>query len=89
MYNYRYLPHARQIHLDDATCNSFETSIKGSLNWFDEIISSCGDDIMSKFNAASRGKKGKDNVDSSFKEFDYCESLTLHLIETKEEDYMP
>lgn len=44
---------------------------------------------MSKFNAASRGKEGKDNVDSSSKEFDYFESMTLNLIETKEEDYMP
>lgn len=80
---------ASQIRLDDATCNSSEASIKDPLNWFVEIISACGDDIMRKFDAALRGKDGEDNGDSSSEELDYFEYMTLKLTETKEEDYMP
>ncbi|CAL1395046.1 unnamed protein product [Linum trigynum] len=57
-----------------------------TLHWFAEIISSCGDDLESKFKALSR----VDNNDlSSFEEFDYFELMTLKLTETKEKDYMP
>lgn len=80
---------APENHLDDATCNSSEASIKDPLNWFVEIISSCGDDIESKFDAVLRCKDDGDNDGSSLEGFDYFESMTLQLTETKEEEYMP
>ncbi|KAJ0095587.1 hypothetical protein Patl1_16743 [Pistacia atlantica] len=79
-------------HLDDATCNSSEASVKDPLNWFVEIVeivSSCVDDLESKLDAVWRGRDGENNEESSSEEIDYFESMTLKLTETKEEDYMP
>ncbi|KAJ6891617.1 hypothetical protein NC651_024961 [Populus alba x Populus x berolinensis] len=78
-----------QNHLDDATCNPPEVSVTDPLHWFVEIVSSCGEDLESKFDAVLRAKDGEDNMETSWEFIDYFESMTLRLIETKEEDYMP
>ncbi|KAF5449558.1 hypothetical protein F2P56_029990 [Juglans regia] len=71
---------------DDTTCKPSEASETDCLNWFVEIVSSCGDEIESKFDAILRVKDGEDNEEEGS---DYFESMTLKLMETKEEDYMP
>ncbi|KAK8508084.1 hypothetical protein V6N13_055538 [Hibiscus sabdariffa] len=76
------------IHLDDANCNSSETSATDPLNWFIETISSFGEDLECKLEALSRDKDGG-REESSLEEIDYFESMILELAETKEEDYMP
>ncbi|KAB5538478.1 hypothetical protein DKX38_016011 [Salix brachista] len=78
-----------QNHLDDSTCNLPEASMTDPLHWFVEIVSSCGEDLESKFDAVLRAKDGEDNMERSWEFIDYFESMTLRLIETKEEDYMP
>ncbi|CAK7326159.1 unnamed protein product [Dovyalis caffra] len=78
-----------QNHLDDATCNPPDASMTDPLHWFVEIVSSCGEDLESKFDAVLRAPDGEDNMDTSWEIVDYFESMTLGLIETKEEDYMP
>lgn len=75
--------------IDNATCNQSESSMMDRLNWFVEIVSSCGDDIESKFDTLLRVKDGEDNEESSSEGSDYFESMTLKLMDTKEEDYMP
>jgi hypothetical protein len=73
---------------DDTTnCNPLEASVD-RLNWFVEIVSSCGDDIESKFDVVLRVKDSEDNEEEE-EGSDYFEFMTLKLIETKEEDYMP
>ncbi|CAL1360313.1 unnamed protein product [Linum trigynum] len=57
-----------------------------TLHWFADIVSSCGDDLESKFKAIARVD---DKDSSSIEEFDYFELMTLKLTETKIEDYMP
>lgn len=77
-------------HLDDATCNSSDASVKDPLNWFVEIASSCGNDLESKIDAISRGKNVEgSNEECLSEDFDYFESMTLNLTETTEEEYMP
>jgi len=56
------------------------------LNWFVEIVSSCGDDIENNSDVVLRVKNSEDNEEEGS---DYFELMTLKLIETKEEDYMP
>ena len=74
---------------DDTTnCNPSEASVD-RLNWFVEIVSSCGDDIESKFDLVLRVRDGEDNEEEEEEGSDYFELMTLKLIETKEEDYMP
>jgi hypothetical protein len=74
---------------ENATCNPAEASMMDCLNWFVEIVASCGDDIENKFDTILRVKDGEDNEESSSEGSDYFESMTLKLMETKEEDYMP
>ncbi|KAF9677115.1 hypothetical protein SADUNF_Sadunf08G0074200 [Salix dunnii] len=78
-----------QNHLDDATCNPCEASMTDPLHWFVEIVSSCGEDLESKFDAVLRTKDCEDNLETSWEVIDHFESMTLRLTETKEEDYMP
>uniref|UniRef100_A0A2P2MGS2 Uncharacterized protein LOC105121218 n=1 Tax=Rhizophora mucronata TaxID=61149 RepID=A0A2P2MGS2_RHIMU len=77
------------ILLNDATCNASESSMTDPLHWFVDIASSCGEDLESRFDKASRGKDGEEKERSSPEAIDYFESMTLNLTETKEEDYMP
>uniref|UniRef100_A0A2P2MGR5 Uncharacterized protein LOC105121218 n=1 Tax=Rhizophora mucronata TaxID=61149 RepID=A0A2P2MGR5_RHIMU len=77
------------IHLNDATCSAVESSMTDPLHWFVDIASSCGEDLESRFDKASRGKDGEEKERSSPEAIDYFESMTLNLTETKEEDYMP
>ncbi|KAH7516039.1 hypothetical protein FEM48_Zijuj10G0092200 [Ziziphus jujuba var. spinosa] len=81
-------------HMDDSSTNSSEVPLKESsltdpLAWFVEIVSSYRDDFEGKFDAALRGKDGEDSDQYSSETSDYFESMTLKLMETKEEDYMP
>ncbi|XP_059648801.1 uncharacterized protein LOC132294818 [Cornus florida] len=77
-------------HMEDATCHPSEAAcLTDSLLWFVEVISTCGDDLESKLGTESRGKDGGDNEESSPREIDYFEAMTLNLIEIKEEEYMP
>lgn len=80
-------------HMGDS-CNMSETPSKESnltdpLTWFVEIVSSCGDDLDSKFDSALKVRDGEDNEDDSSEGIDDFESMILSLTETKEEDYMP
>ncbi|CAN0923566.1 hypothetical protein LINGRAHAP2_LOCUS33640 [Linum grandiflorum] len=58
---------------------SLEVSVPDPLQWFADVVSSCGDYLESKFKALSRARDG----------VDYFESMTLELTETTLEDYMP
>ncbi|PQQ00264.1 uncharacterized protein Pyn_27910 [Prunus yedoensis var. nudiflora] len=76
-------------HTNESSCDPPEASSADPLLWFVEIASICGNDLESKFDTVLRGKDGEDNEESLSEEFDYFESMTLKLTETKEEDYMP
>ncbi|KAH0991369.1 hypothetical protein GBA52_002852 [Prunus armeniaca] len=76
-------------HMNESSCDPPEASSADPLLWFVEIASICGNDLESKFDTVLRGKDGEDNEESLSEEFDYFESMTLKLTETKEEDYMP
>lgn len=78
-----------QNHLDDATSNQPEASMTDPLHWFVEIASSCGEDLESRLDAFLKAEGSEHNVESSREIIDYFESMTLQLVETKEEDYMP
>ncbi|XP_050371850.1 uncharacterized protein LOC126789835 [Argentina anserina] len=75
--------------MDESSCNLAETSSVNPLMWFVDIVSSCGNDIDSKFDTVLRSDVGEGIEESLVEEFDYFEFLTLKLKETKEEDYMP
>ncbi|CAK9186158.1 unnamed protein product [Ilex paraguariensis] len=74
---------------DDNTGLSYEGSLCDSLLWFVEVVSSCADDLENKFDKETKGRDGGDVEDSFSDEIDYFEVMTLKLMETKEEDYMP
>lgn len=66
-------------HIEDPTCHPSED--ENTLLWFAEVVSTCVEPVLDgKFGSESRGGDG---------EIDYFEAMTLQLIETKEEDYMP
>ncbi|XP_057416865.1 uncharacterized protein LOC130711320 [Lotus japonicus] len=69
--------------VDNVISSPSERPMMDPLSWFVDVVSSCTDDLPSKFDN-SRGKDGEDNG-----EMDYFESMTLKLTETKKEDYMP
>ncbi|XP_041014533.1 uncharacterized protein LOC121257556 [Juglans microcarpa x Juglans regia] len=71
---------------NNVTCNPSAASVTDHLNWFAEIVSSYGQDIEGKSDALLRVKDGDDNEEEGS---DYFELMTLKLMETKEEDYMP
>ncbi|KDP41264.1 hypothetical protein JCGZ_15671 [Jatropha curcas] len=73
-------------HKDDVNCNPSEASMTDPLHWFVEVVSSFEENLESKY-AVLGAKNGQDDEGSSSE--DYFESMTLKLIETKEEDYMP
>ncbi|GAV74551.1 DUF863 domain-containing protein [Cephalotus follicularis] len=73
---------------NSATCYPSEESVTDPLHWFVEIVSSCGEDLESKFDAVLR-MEDSDNEESALEDMDYFESMTLKLTETKEEEYMP
>lgn len=81
--------------VDDSSCNSSEADplkepyLTDPLAWFVEIVSSYGDDFDGKFDSVLRGKDSEDSDEYSSESVDYFESMTLKLMETKEEDYMP
>ncbi|CBI27248.3 unnamed protein product, partial [Vitis vinifera] len=58
-----------------------------SLHWFVEVISSCADDLDSKFGSVLRGKDYVDNEEPGG--IDYFEAMTLKLIETNVDEYLP
>lgn len=86
---------SRHNHVDDSSCNSSEEAplkehcSKDPLAWFVEIVSSYGDDFDGKFDVVLRSKESGDSDEYSSESVDYFESMTLKLMEIKEEDYMP
>ncbi|CAL0315211.1 unnamed protein product [Lupinus luteus] len=74
--------------VDGVIGNPSESPMVDPLSWFVDVISSCKDNLESKLDN-SRGKTGDNNGESSYKEMDPFEAMTLKLPETKEEDYMP
>ncbi|XP_004298397.1 PREDICTED: uncharacterized protein LOC101294655 [Fragaria vesca subsp. vesca] len=75
--------------MDESSCNLAEASLVDPLMWFVDIVSTCGNDLDSKFDTVMRSDNGEGIEESLVEEFDYFEFLTLKLKETKEEDYMP
>ncbi|KAG6651122.1 uncharacterized protein LOC122313294 [Carya illinoinensis] len=71
---------------NNVTSNPSAATVTDNLNWFAEIVSSYGQDIEGKCDAVLRVKDSDDNEEEGS---DYFESMTLKLMETKEEDYMP
>ncbi|CAL0331242.1 unnamed protein product [Lupinus luteus] len=74
--------------VDDVTDSPLESPMMDPLNWFVDVVSSCVGNLETKFDD-SREKDCVVNDESSSDGLDYFESMTLKLIETKEEDYMP
>ncbi|XP_010551400.1 PREDICTED: uncharacterized protein LOC104822024 [Tarenaya hassleriana] len=75
---------------DEAVCSSINCPVKNPLAWFADTIVSYDDDSGKKIIALSEGRHsegGREECSSG--EFDYFEAMTLNLMETKEEDYMP
>ncbi|XP_055818624.1 uncharacterized protein LOC129887527 isoform X2 [Solanum dulcamara] len=76
------------IHMEEACCDPSDDPLE-SLRWFVDVVSSFADEPE---NRPERGRIGKDVAivaHSTAKELDYFEAMTLQLMETKEEDYMP
>ena len=60
-----------------------------SLHWFAEVISSCADDLDSKFGSVLRARDSVDKDESGCIGIDYFEAMTLNLVETNVEEYLP
>lgn len=74
--------------IDSPSCYLPEAPSKGSsLHLFAEVISSCADDLDSKSGSVLRAKDLVDNDESGG--IDYFEAMTLKLIETNVEEYLP
>ncbi|KAF8378756.1 hypothetical protein HHK36_030105 [Tetracentron sinense] len=73
-------------HLEDASCHPSEGSLGDALRWFAEAVSSCTSDFEGEVGVIFSGK-GDGDQESSSDGYDYFESMTLKLTETKVEDY--
>ncbi|XP_031742535.1 uncharacterized protein LOC101222648 isoform X3 [Cucumis sativus] len=77
-------------YLEDATCSSAQDSTDNPLNWLVEMAFLCSDGYESESQAAAlRAKPSSDEVESSLEGMDTFESMTLGLIETEADEYMP
>ncbi|XP_027345028.1 uncharacterized protein LOC113857395 [Abrus precatorius] len=74
--------------VDDVVSCPSESPAVDPLSWFADIVFSCVD-VQQRKADNSREKADEDNEESSLEGMDYFESMTLKLIETTEEDYMP
>ncbi|EOA34842.1 hypothetical protein CARUB_v10022421mg [Capsella rubella] len=80
-------PHWRNT--DDAASSSTDAVAKDPLSWFVNTIASCGNDLEKKIACLETRDCEGCPEECSSGEFDYFESMTLNLPQTKEEDYMP
>lgn len=78
-----------RIYLEDATCSAEQDCTDNPLNWLVEMAFLCSDGYESESQAALRAKPSSDEMESSSEGMDTFESMTLGLIETKAEEYMP
>lgn len=83
------------VSMSSLCCNQVDDVMSSSsrpmvdpLSWFADVATSCVDDIQRKLDS-SRGENCVGKGESSSKEMDYFESMTLQLEAVKEEDYMP
>ncbi|XP_022131616.1 uncharacterized protein LOC111004745 isoform X2 [Momordica charantia] len=76
-------------YLEDATCNAAQDSMDNPLNWLVEMAFLCANDCESECQAELRAKPSGDQVESSSEGMDSFESMTLGLMETNVEEYMP
>ncbi|KAI5387358.1 uncharacterized protein LOC127101050 [Lathyrus oleraceus] len=74
--------------VDDVMSSPSERPLVDPLSWFADVAFSCVDDMQRKLDN-SKGKSPEGKGESSSKELDYFEAMTLQLEEVKEEDYMP
>ncbi|CAE5963549.1 unnamed protein product [Arabidopsis arenosa] len=75
---------------DEAASSSTDAVAKDPLSWFVNTIASCGNDLEKKIDACLEAKDSEGcREECSSDEFDYFETMTLNLLQTKEEDYMP
>ncbi|XP_073021658.1 uncharacterized protein [Primulina eburnea] len=65
-----------------------EASLADSLLWFVNTMSSCAIELECIFHKESRTRDGSP-LQGLFEEIDEFEAMTLQLVETKEDDYMP
>lgn len=79
---------SHQNYLNKITSRSPE-SLEDPLNWFADIVLSCGDGMGGRLEAASKAINRRYDEDSSSEEIDYFESMTLKLTETKSDEYLP
>ncbi|CAN4122115.1 unnamed protein product [Withania somnifera] len=75
--------------LIEETCGDPTDDPLESLRWFVDVVSSCAAELDCTSAEETTCKNNMMVADSSFKEIDYFEAMTLQLTETKEEDYMP
>ncbi|XP_038886625.1 uncharacterized protein LOC120076785 isoform X2 [Benincasa hispida] len=76
------------ISLEDATCSAAQDCTDNLLNLLVEMAFLCSDGYESESLAALRAKPSNE-LESSLEGMDTFESMTLGLIETKAEEYMP
>lgn len=76
-------------HLENASCSATEDSMDNPLNCLVEMALICSNDYESESQTASRAKPSSNEMESSLEGMDSFESMTLELIETKAEEYMP
>lgn len=76
-------------YLEDASCSAAQDSMDNPLNWLAEMAFLCSSDYESESQAALGAKPSIDEMESSLEGMDSFESMTLELIETKAEEYMP
>ncbi|KAH6763101.1 hypothetical protein C2S52_020534 [Perilla frutescens var. hirtella] len=77
-----------EVDVEDSVCLPSEASLGEALDWFVDAISSDSNEVMNTSGKESRVRDGSPQLDSS-QEIDDYEAMTLQLVETKAEDYMP
>ncbi|XP_010415578.1 PREDICTED: uncharacterized protein LOC104701564 isoform X1 [Camelina sativa] len=74
---------------DEAASSSTDAVAKDPLSWFVNTIASCGNDLEKRIACLEARDCEGCREECSSGEFDYFETMTLNLPQTKEEDYMP
>lgn len=76
-------------NIDESASHPSESSLADPLLWFVDVVSSCAGDLDCKFDKELLEGNAGNTEEFSTSEIDYFEAMTLQLIETKEEDYLP
>ncbi|XP_010511961.1 PREDICTED: uncharacterized protein LOC104787994 [Camelina sativa] len=80
---------SHHCNTDEAASSSTNAVAKDPLSWFVNTIASCGNDLEKKIACLEARDCVGCPEECSSGEFDYFETMTLNLPQTKEEDYMP